>query len=254
MISALHLLWIVPVCGAVGFATAALLVANRKGEEEYNMRNAAIDKNTSLAEACSLIHANAVAHGWWEDERDPEEIYALIHSEWSEALEEARAGRTNKWHMCTADDHVDLCEGANCSYHDNGNCPYMASKPEGTYVELIDGVLRIMDYLGKTGGAQEYNAEPATYYFTMEGPEGEEWTREVESWSLPRLINELHRETFAACALRRGEESDLEAEALLRAATLVWTWVGGQGLDPATMLAEKHAYNLTRPYKHGKKF
>ena len=35
MISALHLLWIVPVCGAVGFVTAALLVANRKGEEEY---------------------------------------------------------------------------------------------------------------------------------------------------------------------------------------------------------------------------
>ena len=40
------------------------------------------------------VHQNAVAHGWWETERDPAEIIALIHSEWSEALENtAQAGR-----------------------------------------------------------------------------------------------------------------------------------------------------------------
>lgn len=40
-----------------------------------------------LNEFAKEVHANAVAHGWWETERDPAEIIALIHSEWSEALE-----------------------------------------------------------------------------------------------------------------------------------------------------------------------
>ena len=34
------------------------------------------------------VHENAVAHGWWETEREFPEIIALIHSELSEALEE----------------------------------------------------------------------------------------------------------------------------------------------------------------------
>ena len=34
------------------------------------------------------IHENAVAHGWWIEDRDFGEICALIHSELSEALEE----------------------------------------------------------------------------------------------------------------------------------------------------------------------
>ena len=210
-----------------------------------------------IKEIIKEIHANAVAHGWWDGERDYEEIYALIHSEWSEALEEYRTGNPDRWFACKKGHVVDKCTDPDrqlCVEPSQIPCQHLDAKPEGICVELIDGVIRIMDYLGKTGGAQEYNAEPATYYFAMEGPEGEEWTRDVESWSLPRLINELHSETFAACALRREKESDLEAEALLQAATLVWTWVGGQGLDPAPLLAEKHAYNLTRPYKHGKKF
>lgn len=35
MISALHLLWIIPLAGSIGFVTAALLVANSKGP--FNM-------------------------------------------------------------------------------------------------------------------------------------------------------------------------------------------------------------------------
>ena len=36
------------------------------------------------------IHANAVAHGWWEEERPIPEMLCLIHSEVSEALEAYR--------------------------------------------------------------------------------------------------------------------------------------------------------------------
>lgn len=70
------------------------------------------------------IHKNAVAHGWWDEERTFGEIVALCHSELSEALEEYRNGMPE-------------------IYYEDG-------KPEGTAVELIDCVIRIFDYLGKT--------------------------------------------------------------------------------------------------------
>lgn len=38
------------------------------------------------------IHNNAVAHGWWDNERPIPETLCLIHSEVSEALEAYRKG------------------------------------------------------------------------------------------------------------------------------------------------------------------
>ena len=38
------------------------------------------------------IHENAIAHGWWEEDRDIPELLCLIHSEVSEALEGYRNG------------------------------------------------------------------------------------------------------------------------------------------------------------------
>lgn len=79
---------------------------------------------TGLNELAKDIHKNAVAHGWWEEERSFGEIIALIHSEVSEALEEYRNG--NKMH-----------------YKDK------KGKPEGVAVELVDVIIRVLDFLGK---------------------------------------------------------------------------------------------------------
>jgi NTP pyrophosphatase (non-canonical NTP hydrolase) len=38
------------------------------------------------------VHENAVAHGWWETDRNQGEMIALMHSELSEALEAVRDG------------------------------------------------------------------------------------------------------------------------------------------------------------------
>ena len=64
------------------------------------------------------VHANAVEHGWWEEQREDGTLIALIMSEAAEALEALRKG--NK-----PDEH----------------CPQFS----GAEVELADVIIRIMD-------------------------------------------------------------------------------------------------------------
>jgi len=51
-----------------------------------------IDFTGAFNEVQRRIHDNAVAHGWWETERNEAEVIALCHSELSEALEAMRHG------------------------------------------------------------------------------------------------------------------------------------------------------------------
>ena len=208
-------------------------------------------KEMTLAEVAREIHENAKAHGWWDEERETAEIYALIHSEWSEALEEYRAGRPDRWFFCIDDDKVGMCPNTACPLTPDVPCRYREPKPEGICVELIDGVIRIFDYLGKTGGAEEYNEEAADWYFEMIGEEGAAWTREVQELAVPALVNRLHEETCdARKRYRTGDGA--ENDCLMEVITIAWQWIKGRGLDPMELLIEKHEYNKTRPYKHGK--
>lgn len=97
------------------------------------------------------INANAKEHGWWDEPRSFGEIIALCHSELSEALEADRKGEAMVW------------------YQKDG-------KPDGIAVEMIDCMIRILD------------------------------------------------------------------------------WCGEMGLDVDEIMNEKHDYNKTRPYKHGKRY
>lgn len=68
----------------------------------------------SLNEWAKEIHENAVAHGWWDEQRSFGEIVALCHSELSEALEEYRSGQPNVYAVC-GEDHTP-CGGIECDH------------------------------------------------------------------------------------------------------------------------------------------
>lgn len=173
-----------------------------------------------IQELIDDIHRNAVEHGWWETARSKAEVIALIHSEWSEALEESRAGHPLVW----------------LGEHD---------KPEGIAVELADGVIRIFDYLGQMG-------LPETDEGDVKGLYSRARLRSCTIGDgLPELIAWLHVITSDAM---RIETPDGTRRALLNAAGMALRWISDRGLDPIQVIETKHEYNKTRPYKHGKLF
>lgn len=105
----------------------------------------------SLNELAKEIHENAVAHGWWEKERSFGEIVALCHSELSEALEEFRDGHPMVWYRCMKNPSPNDRNCEMCPFDHDGtrDVPELELKPEGIAVELIDCIIRILDYLGK---------------------------------------------------------------------------------------------------------
>lgn len=206
-------------------------------------------REMTLAEVAREIHENAKAHGWWDEEREAAEIYALIHSEWSEALEEYRAGRPDRWFFCLDEEKVGICPNAACPLTPDVSCLKREPKPEGICVELIDGVIRIFDYMEHSAGMAGWTMQLDEMLCEMYGRD-ESLMKAACERSLPALINELHNTCTDAFKARGANGGELAI--LFAAFGQVWQWIKGRGLDPMELLIEKHEYNKTRPYKHGK--
>lgn len=159
------------------------------------------------------IHENAVAHGWWEGERDIAEIYALIHSELSEALEEYRSGKEMIY--------------------------YVDGKPEGIAVELADAVIRILDYVAQ----REFYTGIVLYT--------EHIRVNDKKVSLPRLIVECHESITMARVY--DEENRSPVGHFTKVKANIREYLSDNGLDLYEIIRIKHEYNKTRPYRHGGK-
>lgn len=204
----------------------------------------------TMAEWAKEIHENAVAHGWWEEDRTISEICALIHSELSEALEEARAARPMMYVM----------DEYNGEYIQNPKY-FGAKKPEGIAVELADAVIRMLDWMAYCG--QEYRLD-------IVEEQGERiaagYARsETEPEELPEFVAYLH-DMVSVIHMRLMDINKVrwsrrkkkrQTEAMAAAGSVVFLvngWLRMQGIQLREVMEIKHRYNKTRPYKHGKAF
>lgn len=200
-------------------------------------------------------HQNAVDHGFWEDERDITEYMALIHSEWSEALEEYRSSRPMIWYECNEIEHTtpkpcDPKGEYDClAYDDRDTCPHRGKKPEGIAVELIDGCIRILDLFGKFDRAcGSSTMEELKHRIHESNPHLSKDT------PLPTLVCTLHSLTAKAGDRAAAMTKKATALAPLEAALgMVFFWISENGVDPEKLIIQKHEFNKSRPYKHGKR-
>ena len=102
----------------------------------------------SLNELSKEVHENAVAHGWWDEERAFGEIIALCHSELSEALEEYRKNKPMFYRYCYKED-CEYCNKGVCQNARGMTTDCREKKAEGIATELADCIIRILDYCGK---------------------------------------------------------------------------------------------------------
>ncbi len=148
-----------------------------------------------LNQFAAEVHQNAIDHGFWEDSTDERQI-ALIHSEWSEALQADRSGCTPR-EVCT---------------------------------ELIDGVLRVLDYCAEKNwivGEKGWDFQP-DFFETV--------------CRLHTLTDDLYHD---------GMTVSLPHFNII---SLVFAFARSYGFDPYELMKQKHEFNLTRPPKHGKRY
>lgn len=210
----------------------------------------------NLNDISKEIYQVAVEHGWYENEenRNEDVKIALIHSEWSEALEEYRAGRPTVWYGCHNDD---LAEHQDCGTEQPGVCDkrflcdFREKKPEGIMIELIDGCIRILDFMG----FREWTVPEAfdTDEKLMDAAKGAElgcFGKPIGALILPEVVRWLH---FYVSQYGMDEQMKDPMYSLAEAVGLAFVWIKEQGCDPEELLRTKHEYNKTRPYKHGGK-
>ena len=181
------------------------------------------------------VHQNAVAHGWWETVPSFDQVINLCHEELSEALREYREGRPMEWYACGIENTA--CVGA-CGFCTNSSCPYKHDKPEGIAVEMVDCLLRILDYMA----AVDYTKPIEVKAFAF-----------ADIHNLMECIAELHMD-LSFSMMDEKVMHTTPCVPLSFAAGKIASWLkANYGENWEVLMLKKHEYNKRRPYRHGGK-
>lgn len=196
----------------------------------------------NLKQLANMIHENAVEHGWWESPRPDYEVIALAHSELSEALEEYRAGRPWVWYA--EEDH----------------------KPEGIGIEVTDCIIRLLDWAAERdiftdADTMEDCQESAQAYLDWRWKDAAVFRNVPETiWRMHRMLAHIETEEDFDIFLRgttfsdKGNTLDKELKrSVLQIIGIADMMLTENGFGLGQLIVIKHAYNKTRPYRHGGK-
>lgn len=168
------------------------------------------------------VHTLAGEKGWHDKPRSFGEIRILIVSEATEALEEYRYGRMDIW----------SAGGDGTNFQSSGPPPFRP-KPEGFPIELADMAIRCLDYLGFFEDWIPAHPQYETGEFAPTGMQ-----------SIPEELDMLVEDLYMV----EGEVQCID-ECLFGCLNRL-RWLG---YDAEKVVALKHEYNKTRPYRHGGK-
>ena len=212
----------------------------------------------NLNEFARIAHKNAAEHGWYSPEPEDSVVFANIMGEWAEAFEEYKAGHPNLYYKCS-----DKAMGADaiCEHQDEcywrkvggkaEHCVDRNGKPEGVAAELIDGAIRIFDYIGwqiEKNPAWDANINKSLENIG-ESIGAEVLVRDVKN--VPKLICELN--VLTGYALDNGRIPTVRRFYMLICVYLVQAYCEACGIDADRLMLEKHEYNKGRSYRHGGK-
>lgn len=177
------------------------------------------------------IHQNARDKGFWDEERDLEEMLMLAVSELSEGLEEHRDGHELIWFR-----HHDHCASVRPAEGYIGcSC---AAKPEGLAIEIADCLIRCLDTLQHVAGDNLQSLLSVTFKtWINKMPE----RRSSQLFRITQVIANASPAAFTAPYL---------AQAVVMSNWMLWDL----DIDPMEAIRIKMDYNKTREHKHGKAY
>jgi hypothetical protein len=205
----------------------------------------------NIVALCERSHAISKEKGWLDNPRPFSAIASLVHSEISEALEEYRnnEGLTNIYYELRGEKFTK-------EQRERSVEPPASDvgwwKPAGIPVELADVIIRVCQWIGTNGFAEEFakrvmHQELETKWF-------ERYLKDFEDFSAMAHA----RTSKAYLAWDDGSpepnfSDSLAINPLADLTDLVFAFCSYNKIDLWAAIDEKEAFNRTRPMRHGNK-
>lgn len=204
----------------------------------------------NLNETAKLVHELAVLNGYWPEGRLVADVLCNIHVQWCKAFDEYNAGHSLVWHACVVDGTImpKPCEAFDdCQYKQGGRyaqiCDCYSKKNRGIAGELIDGFICVLD-----AAAAWHIKLPQDAMNHMDNLQ-----KEIEALPLPSIVMMLHQRTSELWHSDIVTDPKHYIYKVADILCIVWIWLAGQGLHPASLLSDKIDYNKGRANEGKKK-